>query len=240
VSLTDPDLVRREYETERGLAARASAYEFDEFGEGDARRIALDAVAELTPQRVLEVGCGRGEFAERMVAELGVEVVALDQSERMVLLTRRRGIDARVGDVQALPFEDGAFDCAVANWMLYHLADLDRGLSELARVLRPEGRLVAATNSLDHLGELWRLVGRDRWTEPARFFAETGEASLRPHFARIERRDVEGRVVFRDTAAARHYVESSVAHEHLADRVPELDEPLIVRSLNAVFVADKA
>ena len=96
-------------------------------------------------------------------------------------------------------------------------------------MLRPGGRLVAATNSLDHLGELWRLVGRDRWSEPERFFAETGEAALRPHFARIERRDVEGRVVFEDTAAARHYVESSVAHKHLADRVPELDEPLVVR-----------
>ena len=240
MKLSDPDLVRREYETEQGLAARASAYEFDEFGEGDARRTALDAVADVAPQRVLEVGCGRGEFAERMIAELGVEVVAVDQSERMVELTRRRGIDARVGDVQALPFPDESFDCAVANWMLYHLADLDRGLCELARVLRPGGRLVAATNSLDHLGELWSLVGRDRWTEPERFFAETGEAALRPHFARVERRDIEGRVVFRDTAAARHYVESSVAHKHLADQVPELDEPLIVGRSTAVFVADKA
>jgi hypothetical protein len=43
-----------------------------------------------------------------------------------------------------------------------------------------------------------------------------------------------------DTAAARGYVESSVAHKHLSDRVPELHEPLVVRTLNSVFVADKA
>jgi SAM-dependent methyltransferase len=239
VSLDDPAVVRCEYESEAGLAARASIYG-GAFGEGDARRTALEALREAAPRRVLEAGCGWGEFAQRAVEELGVELVAIDQSARMVALARERGVDARVGDVQDLPFADGEFDCAVANWMLYHVADLDRGLAELARVLRPGGRLVATTNSLEHLGELWRLVGRDRQAEPVRFFAETGEEALRRHFARIERRDVEGRVVFRDRDAARHYVASSVAHKHLVDRVPPLDEPLVARTLNTVFVADKA
>jgi ubiquinone/menaquinone biosynthesis C-methylase UbiE len=163
----------------------------------------------------------------------------VDQSERMVELTRARGVDAQVADIQALPFADGEFDCVTANWMLYHVPDLDLGLSEVARVLRSGGRFVATTNSLDHMAELWRLAGRDRWSEPERFFAENGEESLRPYFARIERHDVEGRVAM-DTAAARGYVESSVAHKHLADRIPEFDEPLEVRTLNSVFVAEKA
>ena len=88
---------------------------------------------DVAPQSVLEVGCGEGELAERVQRELGAEVVALDQSERMVELTRRRGVDARVGDVQDLPFPDECFDVAVAAWMLYHVPDLDRGLGELAR-----------------------------------------------------------------------------------------------------------
>jgi SAM-dependent methyltransferase len=237
--LDDPAVVRNEYASEAGLRARASIYG-GTYGEGDARRTALDAIAEVRPRRVLEVGCGWGEFAARAVEELDVELVAIDQSERMVELARERGVDARVGDVQGLPLADGEFDCATANWMLYHVADLDRALGELARVLRPGGRLVAATNSLDHLGELWRLVGRDRSAEPVRFFAETAEAALRPHFARIERRDHEGHVVFKDREAARHYVASSVAHKHLADRVPPLEEPLVARALTTVFVADKA
>ncbi len=240
MSLADPDIVRREYATEEGLAARASVYGGVEFGERDARRIALDAVAEIAPRRVLEVGCGRGEFAERVVAELRADVIAMDQSERMVELTRARRIDARVGDAQALPFTDGGFDCVVANWMLYHVPDLDRALAEFARVLQPRGRLVAATNSLDHLAELWHLVGRDRWMEPERFFAETGEAALRPHFARVERRDVQGQVVFADRAAVRRYIGASVAHKDRVDQVPELAEPLVARTMNAVFVADKA
>jgi SAM-dependent methyltransferase len=189
---------------------------------------------------VLEVGCGWGEFAERVVQELGVELVAIDQSERMVELARERGVDARVGDVQELPFAEGEFDVSVANWMLYHVPDLDRGLAELARVLRPGGRLVATTNSLDHLGELWSLVGRDRRREPVRFFSETAEEPLLRHFARVERYDNEGTVVFADRAAVQRYVASSVAHKHLVDQVPPLAGPLVANTNNSVFVAEKA
>ncbi len=234
----DPVLVRREYESEKGLAARAAVYA-GEFGGPDTRAVAFDAVLEARPARVLEVGCGWGEFAARLVEELRVELVAVDQSERMVELAIERGVDARVGDVQDLQFADASFDCVVANWMLYHVPDLDRGLAELARVLRSGGRLVAATNGLDHLGELWSLVGRDRRREPPRFFAESGEESLQPHFVRIERRDVSGPVLFADAEAVRGYIGSSVAHKHLAGRVPELDGPLVATKRQSVFVAEK-
>jgi ubiquinone/menaquinone biosynthesis C-methylase UbiE len=85
--------------------------------------VAFEAVAEVSPSRVLEVGCGTGEFAERVARELGAEVVAVDFSARMVELTAARGIDARVADVQALPFEDAEFDVAVATITRAHLAE---------------------------------------------------------------------------------------------------------------------
>jgi SAM-dependent methyltransferase len=238
VRLDDPEVVRREYATEAGLKARVSVYA-GVYGP-DAWDVAVDAVREASPQRVLEVGCGWGEFGARLAGELETELVAIDLSPRMVELARERGVDARVGDVQELPFEDGAFDCAVANWMLYHVPDLDRALGELARVLRPSGRLVAATNGLRHLGELWDLVGRDRAAEPARFFAETGAQALRRHFARVERRDVTGTITFATRDDVRGYVASSIAHKHLADRVPPLDGPLTATRVAAIFVADKA
>jgi SAM-dependent methyltransferase len=237
VSLSDPDVVRNEYSTENGLRARASVYEG--IAGPDAREAAFEAVREAAPARVLEVGCGWGEFAARIADELGAEVVAIDQSSRMVELARERGVDARVADVQQLPLPDRSFDVAVANWMLYHVPELDRALSELARVLRPGGRLVAATNSLDHLAELWALVGRDRRDEPERFFSETAEESLRNYFARVHRRDVVGTVTFPDADAVRGYVASSVAHKHLAEAVPELDGPLVATRRNTVFIADK-
>lgn len=236
--LDDPELVRREYASEEGLRARLSAYAG--IPRPDARDVAFEAVREARPEHVLEVGCGSGETAARINDELGATVVAVDISPRMVELARERGVDAREGDVQDLPFAGASFDCVVANWMLYHVPDLDRGLGELARVLRPGGRLVAATNGLAHLGELWALVGRDRSKEPRRFFVETGEGALRAHFERVERRDVANVVAFEDRDAVCRYVASSVAHKHLAARVPIFDGPFFATQIAAVFVAEKA
>src|SRR5918911_5555528 len=104
-------------------------------------------------------GLRPGELAARIQDELGADVVAVDISPRMVELARGRGVDARVGDAQELPFAPGEFDCAVAAWMLYHIPDPDRALAELARVLERGGRLVAVTNAPDHLRELRALLG---------------------------------------------------------------------------------
>ena len=235
--LDDPETVRLEYATEEGLQARASVYQG--LSGPDARDLVLEAIAEVRPRRVLEVGCGWGELAKRIADELAAEVVVVDLSPRMVELARERGVDAHVGDAESLAFADDEFDCVTANWMLYHVPDLDRALSELARVVRPGGRLVAATNGLYHLGELWSLVGRDRVDEPTRFFAETAEPFLRRHFARVERRDCESGMSFADVDAVRGYIASSVAHKHLAARVPEFEGPLAATRRNCVFVAER-
>jgi SAM-dependent methyltransferase len=234
VSLDDPISVREEYATEEGLSGRRAAYRFAEGP--DARQVAFDAVAESAPQRILEVGCGEGELAERFLRELGCEVVASDQSERMVELTRARGVDARVADVRALPFRDGEFDCALAAWMLYHVREVDRASAELARVLRPGGRLVAVTNSPEHVGELYDLVGKERFK--ASFDGDNGAELLREHFSSVERRDAYGWIAFPDRDAAQSYVDASpqVLRE---GRLPEFEGPLRVRRAPVVFVADK-
>ena len=237
MSLDDPEVVRAEYASEDGLVARASVYQG--VAGPDAREVVFEAVAETRPSDVLEVGCGWGELAARIRDEITPSVVAVDISPRMVELARARGIDARTGDVCALPFPDGSYDCVTANWMLYHAREIEVALSELARVLRPRGRLVAATNSTRHLEELWRLVGRDKTLESRHFFSEDAAGLLAHHFELVERRDVVSQLTL-DTEAARGYVSSSIAHKHLADRVPQLDEPLVVTRRCSVFVASRA
>src|SRR5262249_42924105 len=157
--------------------------------------LVFQAIAALRPRRVLEVGGGEGELATRIVTELGAELVDIDQSGRMVEIQRSKSIDARVGNVEELPFEDEEVDTAVAPWMLCHAADLDRALSELARVLQHGGRLVAVTNAVDHLWELWELAGRETSARGFQFRAENGEEALRRHFGRVERRDARGWVI---------------------------------------------
>lgn len=234
MTLHDPSVVHAEYEDETRLAARKAAYAGAEGP--DAREVLFEAIAEAQPERILEVGCGEGELAERLSRELDAEVIAVDQSARMVDLTRRRGVEARVGRAEQLEFHDESFDCVVAAWMLYHVRELDRALAEMARVLRPAGRLVAVTNGRDHVKELYELMGRERM--PSSFLAEDAEAILRRHFARVDRRDAHGWLVFPDAQAAQAYVDSLVLLE--GARIPPVEGEIRVRRLPSIFVAQKA
>jgi SAM-dependent methyltransferase len=236
--LDDPELVAGEYADEARLQKRASAYTGVHTGV-DAREPAVAAVVAAGPARILEVGCGWGELAEWLARETGADVVAVDLSPRMVELARARGIDARVADAQQLPFADGEFDCVVAAWMLYHLPDLDGGIAELARVLRPGGTLVAVTNSRYHLHELRELVGSGPST--LSFNRENGEQLIAPHFARVERTDIDGQLEFATRADVEDYVRASISMSPFVDNLPAtVDEPFVARRGNSIFVAEKA
>lgn len=227
----DPRLVAAQYATEEPLESRRAIYAASEGP--DPREVAFAAVAEVSPRRVLEVGGGPGELSERIARELDADVVMLGLSPRMVELARARGVNAEIGDVQELPFGDGEFDCAVAAWMLCHAADLDRALAELARVLRPGGRLVAVTNGRDHLLELRRLAGRRAWER--RFRREEAVEALERHFPRAERRDTDGSVMV-DPEGVRRYVESLGGGPAPQLR---LDGPIRARTACGILVADK-
>jgi SAM-dependent methyltransferase len=192
----------------------------------------------MRPRRVLEIGCGTGELAERVARELGAHVVAIDISQRMVELTRERGVDARVGDVQALPFADGDFDCVSACWVLYHAADVETAIAEWARVLRPGGRLVAATVG-DNIPEVWELIS-DGVGETLSFNVRDGAERLERHFAHVEQRDVSAAMRFPGPESMRTFVAAAINRAHLAPRVPDFRGEFRATVRHTVFVADKA
>src|SRR5262249_44357947 len=116
------------------------------------RRHTLD-LAELRPgEAVLDVGCGTGTLALEARARVGDtgRVVGVDPAPRQIARARakaaRRGVpvDFELGVIEALPFPDASFDAALSTLMMHHLPDdlKRRGLAEVARVLRPGGRLV--------------------------------------------------------------------------------------------------
>lgn len=232
--LDDPEVVREEYANEARLAVRKAAYARG--GGADPHAALFSAIAEERPKRVLEVGPGEGEFAERVQTELGCEVIAIDQSRRMVDLTRARGVDARLGDVSDLPFQDGTFDCAVAAWMLFHVAAIDRALGELARVLGPSGRLVAVTNSRQHWRELKDLLGIEGFSTS--FDAEDAERLLSRHFARVVAHDASGWLAFANRDEAQTFADATMIFA--GREVPRFDGPLTVRRTPVIFVADKS
>jgi ubiquinone/menaquinone biosynthesis C-methylase UbiE len=154
VNLNDDDYVREQYRTTEKLDTRISVWRPDDQGQ-TPQDVAILALSDVLPRRVLEVGSGKGSLALRIARTLECELIALDSSSAMVSTSRSLGVETILGDVRDLPFADESFDAIVAAWMLYHVSPLDQGLSELARVLRPGGRLVAITNGRDHLKELW-------------------------------------------------------------------------------------
>jgi demethylmenaquinone methyltransferase / 2-methoxy-6-polyprenyl-1,4-benzoquinol methylase len=109
----------------------------------DVRWRRMTARAVVRPgDRVLDVCCGTGDLA---VAdrEAGGDVIGLDFSERMLARARRKSdtIEWTRGDATALPYPEEAFDSVTVGFGVRNLEDLESGLRELARVLRPGGRL---------------------------------------------------------------------------------------------------
>jgi SAM-dependent methyltransferase len=239
VRADDPAYVADQYATEDGLLARSTIYGPAPF---DARDIVVEEIARLDHPRVLEVGCGWGELAARLEREAYATVSGVDLSPRMVELARERGVDAVVGDVRELEHPDGSFDAVLAAWMLYHVPDLDRALSTIARVLQPGGILVATTNASNDFSELWDLVGRDLSDRELTFRSENGTEHLQRHFERVRRRDLNGSVTFADAAAIRSYVGSTARGRALLDEMDEreLDRTLEATKRVSIFVAEKA
>ena len=233
-ALNDPEYVREEYASEVGLLGRRAAY--DHASGPNPLELVFADIADGQPRRVLEVGPGPGELAERVQAELGAEVVAIDISPRMVELARARGVDARLGDVQDLPFGEGEFDCAIAAWMLYHVPDVPRALAELARVLEPGGRLVAVTNYRDHLQEARQLIGAPAQTFSA-FSGENAEELLREAFIRIERHEAPGEITFPTRESVVEYVDATQGLWGVDAVVPDITVPFVVRRRTVVLVA---
>lgn len=116
-----------------------------------------------SPLRFLDVCCGTGDLAIRIAAKLreGDEVVGLDFSSQMLEIADDRGrrfiqdcrselqdkcslpkLSWKEGDAQNLPFADDEFDGAIISFGLRNLTDIPRGLKEMARCVRPGGRVV--------------------------------------------------------------------------------------------------
>jgi demethylmenaquinone methyltransferase/2-methoxy-6-polyprenyl-1,4-benzoquinol methylase len=93
----------------------------------------------------LDLACGTGDIA-LLVKEVGAErVIGLDLTPRMLVLARRKGgaVDYLAGDMGALPVSAGAVDLVTTGYGLRNVPDLDVAIGELARVLRPGGRLLS-------------------------------------------------------------------------------------------------
>ncbi|MFK4107463.1 methyltransferase domain-containing protein [Streptomyces sp. NPDC002176] len=122
--------------------------------------LVTERLAPAEGQHLLDVGCGHGSTAARIIARHAVQITGISVSDYQVDLASSRPLPPtlpgratfRLADAMENPFEDGTFDGAYAIESLMHMKDKKAALGHIARVLRPGGRLVIAEHSL--AGEL--------------------------------------------------------------------------------------
>jgi SAM-dependent methyltransferase len=175
-------------------------------------------LAQLAPgQRVLDVGCGNGDYL-RTLDTRGLSVVGCDLSLGMIRAARHPSTVC--ADACAVPFTASTFDVVLAPHMLYHVEDRRSAIMEIRRVLRPQGLLVAVTNGEAHIASVRALVEAAvhptdpgwRMLDPATraFSLESGAAQLELAFGRVDcvRPAAPRQMVIRDASVIAEYVAS--------------------------------
>jgi SAM-dependent methyltransferase len=162
-----------------------------------------DFASVAAGQRVLDVGCGPGALTAELVRRLGpAAVAAVDPSDPFVAAARERhpGVSVQRAAAEELPFEDEAFDTALAQLVVHFMADPVAGLRELARVTRVDG--VVAACVWDHAGGkgplslFWKAARRlDPGVEDESALAGAREGHLAELFRAAGLREVEESVL---------------------------------------------
>jgi demethylmenaquinone methyltransferase / 2-methoxy-6-polyprenyl-1,4-benzoquinol methylase len=120
------------------------------------RRRAADLAGVSAGDRALDVACGTGDLALALAERVGAhgEVVACDFSERMLKMGRAKGnnkpVRFELANALALPYRDDEFDAATVAFGARNFSDLERGISEMVRVVRPGGRVVILEITTPH------------------------------------------------------------------------------------------
>lgn len=165
---TDQNYLRSDqYKTNENLSTRVnlhSKYSTNTYG---LHKWAFDQYIFPKHCKILEIGCGAGDLwvENKTRIPMADRLVLSDYSPGMLEGAKKRlsailpvKTEYRVVDVQNIPFVDESFDMVIANHMLYHVPDVVKAISEIHRILVPNGVLYANTNGERHMEELYNLM----------------------------------------------------------------------------------
>ena len=151
--------------------------------------------------KVLELGCGTGDMwkGHEDLMKACSKLVLSDFSEGMLenakaTLGYNSNVEYRVIDIQNIPFDDETFDVVIANMMLYHVPDMERGLSEVQRVLKNGGAFYCATfgehGIMEFLSQVLNAYGVEDNVNK-NFTLQNGKEILVPFFSDVQRLNYE-------------------------------------------------
>ncbi|MGQ9818675.1 MAG: class I SAM-dependent methyltransferase [Candidatus Kapaibacteriales bacterium] len=124
-------------------------------------RAIMELLSPQSGEKILDVGCGTGNYSIK-IARLGANVIGIDCSEPMLKIARKKAeslnlnIEFILADAMNLPFEENFFDACLSVTAVEFFADQTRGLEEMFRVVRPNGKIVVGFLNRDSAwGELY-------------------------------------------------------------------------------------
>jgi len=168
-SANEPQQVASQYSTSANLDARIRLHaDYSTNAHGWLPWVFDHLLTLPVDAVILEIGCGTGQLWDENQARIptGWTLILSDQSPGMLdkssatLAHVERSVRFEQIDAQQIPHDDETFDAVIANHMLYHVPDLPEALREIQRVLKPGGKLFAATNGREHMVALADLAGR--------------------------------------------------------------------------------
>ena len=219
------------YADASGLVARASLYDFQQ-PYIDLRAEALRSLAPLDGRVVGDIGCGDGRYIDALRGA-GAHVVGIDLSVGMLA-----GVPSPpaliAADAQSLPLTTASLDVVMMMHMLYHVPDPALAVAEAFRVLRPDGKLLVATNGRRHLAEmneLWlplldrtglRVSLEDAGLVNPRVTADEARRFVSMYFRDPEVRWLRSSVIVTDAAPVVRHAASTTAAQALGDHREEI------------------
>lgn len=193
LKMNEPTKVKEQYQKSDNLKTRISIhdkYSTNKMGLGNWYFTIFEIQDGM---KILELGCGTGAMwvDHKDVVGKCSQAVFSDLSEGMLAEAKKNigeapNVEYQVIDIQEIPFEDGYFDVVIANYMLYHVPNIDKAVSEVCRVLKRDGHFYAGTTGENGIMEtIAKLLGLDL-VYVNTFSLENGEEQLAPYFSKIE------------------------------------------------------
>jgi ubiquinone/menaquinone biosynthesis C-methylase UbiE len=205
-------LLNEEYKDASHLNARIQFFQRFSINGVDQYRWIFDHFDLRPGSRILELGCGPGFLWQKNLDRIPPDwtITLSDFSPGMIQEAQDNLRDSSpnfsflVIDAQTIPLETSRFDAVIANNMLYHVPDRQRALSEIHRVLKPDGYFYASTIGEESFSEMNRLMGQNSlalspWVKRLGFSLENGGEQLSFWFTHLDLHRLENTLMITET-----------------------------------------
>jgi len=234
-----------QYENASNLRARINIHEMYSVNKYGWMRWYFDELNLPKQCKILELGCGDANLWEKNKVRIpkDLDITLSDFSKGMLsdakinLGKKSENFKFQIIDAEDIPYDDCTFDVVIANHMLYHVDNIQKALSEICRVLKPDGYLYCSTVGQNHMMEIRDIMSKFKSETmdikssdiTSRFQLENGAYKLKKWFDNIEMKRYEDNLIVTEATPIIDYMFSmpgNVRESFNSERLQELNKYL--------------